>query len=407
MQDQDSRRAIVQRMIDAGESEDNIALVIRSFQPVTSSPRKPESTLDRMKAGATMGLQATGQLEGVRALRNLVRRENWPMLAGGAAGLATGGLGAVPAMAIAAGAGALGRGAAMMDEASDTGSEPASVGQMAQDIGIEGATQGALEGAGRGIVAGGQKVANVLMRRALGPSKAAGLKYGDLPQQALDRRAMVSERGAEKMQGIREATQARKVNAINTARPVSILTSPIKRGAADQTIDTAVGQQLAGLRSTMDPSPAVARFGGGRPGISLPESELAKRQLDTVTDAARQATRMGKRPTLGDAERIALSREILESQDQIVPGMRAMNRDISQAMGLEQAIRQRVAMPGAGLADEAAIMGSLVDPRMALSRVIREPQALSALSILINELSKGGKVAPAVARGLMLTSRDQ
>lgn len=284
---------------------------------------------------------------------------------------------------------------------------PETMGDVANNAGAEILQQGGMELLGPVISHGGRGVANVFMRRALGPSKAAGLKYGDLPGQALDRRTLVSEGGADKAQGIREAAQARKVSAIENARPVSILTAPIKRGAADQTIDAAVGQQIAGMRPTMDPSHVVERFGAGRPGISLKESELAKKQFDNATDAARQAKRMGKRPQLGDEERIALSREILESQDQVVPGMRQMNRDIGQSFGLEQAIRQRIAQPGAGLADEAAIMGSMVDPRMALSRVIREPQALSAVAILVNELSKGGRVTPTAIRALLASSHAQ
>ena len=355
--------------------------------------------MDGIKAGASEALRDFSLIPGgpnARQIRNLVRRENWPMLAGGAGAMLGGPVGSVLM-------GAAGKAAQIMA----SGEEPESVGEMVADIGISGAIQGGLEGVGRGIVSGGKKVANVFMRRALGPSKAAGLKYGDLPQQAIDRGVVVSEGGAEKVRGIREAAQGRKVDAINTARPVSILTEPIKRGAADQTIDTAVGQRLAGMRPTMDPSPAVERFGGGRPGMSLAETELAKRQLDNATTAAHQATRMGKRPSLGDAERIALAREILESQGAVVPGMRDMNREISQSMGLEQAIRQRIAQPGSGLADEAAIMGSMIDPRMALSRIVREPQALSALSLLINQLSKGGTVAPTAARGLLITSRDR
>lgn len=404
---QDRTQQIVQRMIDAGESEEAIASVIRELsKPATSSPRKPadqESLSTKISAGADL---AASTIPGGKFIRNLVRRENWPMLAGGAFALGTGGLGAVPAIGAAALGGMTGKAAQMMTDAVE-GQEPESVGAMVSDIGIEGGKQGVIEGAGRGVVAGGRRLATGLMRRALGPTKAASMKYPNMLDDALDQRVLVSEGGAGKAQGIREAAQSTKVDAINNARPVSILTNPIKRGAADQTIDVAVGQQLAGMRPTMNPSPAVERFGGGRPGISLPESELAKKQLDNATTAAHQAQRMGKRPALGDAERMALAREILESQDAVVPGMRGMNRNISNAMGLEQAIKQRVAQPGSGLADEAALMGSLIDPRMALSRIVREPQALSALAILVNELKKTGKVAPTAVRSLLMTSRDK
>lgn len=413
---QDRTQQIVQRMIEAGESEQDIAAVIQQLQakPKTREEQfdeatapihrlmrgdpaeRPKTIPDMLATGVSLLPQTKflGAAKGIathgpRIVSNLVQR--FPRLANAA--IRSGG---------AAGAG--GVGSLLRSGMDDT---PESMGDVATNAALEMGKQGGLELLGPGMEHGGRWVARTGMNRALGPSKAASIKYGDLPSQALDRRVLVSEGGANKMESIREAAQGRKVDAINNARPVSILTNPIKRGAAGQTVDTAVGQQIAGMRPTMAPSHVVDRFGGGRPGISLPESELAKRQLDNAADAAHQAKRMGKRPSLGDAERIALSREILESQDQIVPGMRGMNREISQSMGLEQAIKQRVAQPGSGLADEAALMGSMVDPRIALSRIIREPQALSAFSILVNELSKGGKVAPAALRSLLVTSRDR
>jgi len=294
---------------------------------------------------------------------------------------------------------------------------PESMGDVADNALMEMGKQGVVQLLNPAITSGGRGIARAFMRRGLGVSKPAAKKYvtadgKDLIDEALDRRVLVTKGGFgfKKAQGMRQSAQAQKVDAINNARPVTILTEPIQRGAADQTIDTAVGQQIAGMRPTMDPSPAVARFGGGRPGISLQESELAKRQLDNAAEAAHQAKRMGKPPSLEDAEGIALSDEILKSQDAIVPGMRGMNREIRQTMGLENAVRDRLAQPATGMADDAtgAVLGMGGDPATALSlRALRGPAALSALANLINELSKGGRVAPAAARALMMTSRDK
>jgi hypothetical protein len=398
MQDRDQLDAIIQRMIAAGESDDDIGLVIQSMQ--TEASHKP---------AGNPAFDLTAKAPGATTkLRTVTRRENWPTLAAGLASGFTGPLGALRATGIAFGAGAAARGIDKLTDANDD-----SAGDVLKSMGTDGAIQGALEAGGRGVIsAGGRALASGVMRRALGPSKAAGMKYGDLPGQMLDRRALVTPGplGLQKIQTAREAAQQAKVSAINSARPVSILTGPIRRGAADRTLTQAGGQRLAGMRDTIEPTAAIRRFGmgGSRPdaGLSLQESELAKQALDASNDAAFQAQRMGRRPRLADAERMALAKEIGVSQQAVVPKLKGINQEIRQTMGLENAIRGRLAQPATGIADDLAMGIAPSNPGVLALRALRGPAAMSTIANLINQLSKTGKVAPNAVRALLATSRD-
>jgi hypothetical protein len=402
-------------------NDDQIADFITTYeqqstpQPVTSSPRRPadqESLSTKMSAGADL---AAKNLPGGKFVRNLIRRENWPMLAGGAAGLATGGLGAVPAIGAAALGGMTGKAAQMMTDGAE-GKEPESVGAMVRDIGIEGGKQGAIEGMGRGIVAGGRAVARGTMRRALGAPKGAMEKYTtaqgkDLIDEALDRGVRVTKGGFQKVHTARTGAQDAKAALVEQMHDrVSILTNPIKRQAAEKTLPDAVGQRLAGLRDTMDPTPAVSAFGGGRPGLKPGELELAKKALDADTAAAHQAVRMGRKPALDDMERMALAQGANDSMEVVAPGYRAKNQEIRQLMGLENAIRGRLAQPATGLADDitaGVISAGGSTPEALAMRALRGPAALSNIAALVAQLAKGGKVAPAAVRSLLVSSHER
>ena len=100
----------------------------QDMKPVTSSPRREPSTMDGIKAGASEALRDFSLIPGgpnARQIRNLVRRENWPMLAGGAGAMLGGPVGSVLM-------GAAGKAAQIMA----SGEEPESVGEMVADIGI-------------------------------------------------------------------------------------------------------------------------------------------------------------------------------------------------------------------------------------------------------------------------------
>jgi hypothetical protein len=382
-------------------NDDQIAEFITAYeQPETPEARKPESALDRMKAGATMGLQATGQLEGVRALRNLVRRENWPMLAGGAGAM----LGGIPGAALG---GALGKAAQI--QSGDT--EPESVGAMMGDIATEGAIQGGLEGVGRGAGKLLSVAGNWGMRRALAPTAAMNNKYGDLAGMALDKRINVSKSGLGKVTNLKRAASGVKDAAIRNADSrAEILTEPIRRGATQDTMEVSLGERLLGETPGVGSTDVVTNFAPNRTALKPSELEIAKRRLDARTNLARNARRAGTGgESLADAERIALTNQAMQSLETVVPNIRSLNREIMDNKGLETAIKRRLGMPGTGLMDEGVIASAgtgMLGP-MGMARVLREPKVLSALSILINDLAKGAKVTPNVARGLMLTSRDQ
>jgi len=396
MQDRDQLDAIIQRMIAAGESDEDIGLVIQSMQAEAS--HKPAAPLH---PHARVGKMVT----------NVLRRENWPMLAGGAGGL----IGGIPGAALG---GTMGKFAQMQAEGMD-GKEPESVGGMLKDASVSGGVQGALEGGGRALAWGGGKVAHTLMNRALGPSKAANAKYGvgpegDLAQQMLNRNRRVSVASADKEQAAREAAQGIKSVTNRRLHDMTTPTQPIRDAAARRTGDAAEGEALlAGRFTGRQPTRTITNFArrpeGASDVMSFPEIEKSLRVLNTKTDAARRqiAGPNARTPRLQDAENIALSKELRATQDAVSPVFQRTNSDIRAGFGRENAIRQRLQTPGSGLADETAIFGSMVDPRMAIGRIIREPQMLSTIALLVNQLSKTGKVAPNVARALLASSHDR
>lgn len=420
MQGQDARRAIVQRMIDAGESEENIATVIQSFG--ASSPRKEPTLRERMNATPVLGAPSSEDGDSLPSVLATMASMTPP-------GRVARGVMAAPrvistlarvgpkwgnAMVNAARAGGAGGAGSLVRSGIDD--KPETLPQALQTAAGQVGLQGGLQLGGSAIEAGGRSVARGTMRRALGAPKGAMEKYQtpegkDLIDEALDRGVRVTKGGFQKIQAQRTGAQDGKAGIVDKMHDrVSILTDPIKRQAAEKTLPDAVGQRLAGLRDTMDPTPAISAFGGGRPGLKPGELELAKKALDADTSAAHQAVRMGRKPALDDMERMALAKGANESMEAVAPGYRALNQEIRQTMGLENAVRGRLAQPATGLADDitaGVISAGGSTPEALALRALRGPAALSHVAALVAQLAKGGKVAPAALRSLLVTSRDR
>lgn len=227
------RHAVVQRMIDAGESEDNIALVIREF-PKESTPDKSSWT------------------------------DSLPTI-GGIAGSLVGGSKMSPVgMALAGVGGAAGEAFRQVADSvrGDFSDVPETVGGRLRRIGEEGLRQGGLEGVGRGVGAAvvrpiakaiygtALRPSMALMREAGNGKKLAGLKR--IVSQGFDDRVMPSGMGIDRAsklvsQSADEATQ------IAAKSPATVQASRVFQRATDDQAKRSTSELLnAGVTPKTD-----------------------------------------------------------------------------------------------------------------------------------------------------------
>lgn len=180
---------------------------------------------------------------------------------GGAAGGIIGGIGgAVGGMGVGGLTGAMG-GAALGGAAGEAllqlanrlrGAEsPSTPLEAARQIGMEGATQGALEAIGGGLTRGAMGVGRALYRSALNPSVAIqrGFDVPALVEQGLTRRILPTGRGLAKAELAREASGVRTAGLIGAAEakgapPVSI---PAQIGPAFEPSMVRAGERASAL----------------------------------------------------------------------------------------------------------------------------------------------------------------
>jgi hypothetical protein len=319
-----------------------------------------------------------------------------------AASAATMGAGAIPAVLATAGAGATG---SLVRSAIDE--RPETLPQALWRAGETGLVEGALEGGGRAVGGLLQGAAHIGMNRALSPHQAITDKYGDVVGEALRQRTPVSAGGlATVKERLLRGLKVKRAAQAN-ARPTTLLTDTMRRNAVAETAPLREELRLSGVRRSADPTPAIEGFADGAKGLSIHNSEVAKRGLDSATDSAYRAQQFGKPVTLRSQEQQALAREIRKGQELVVPGINAMNAENQMNYGLISALKKRLSKPNSGIADEGTLLAATFDPRALISRAIREPQTLSLLSIALNELGKTGRMSPNLVRALLSASHPE
>jgi hypothetical protein len=175
----DQLRDIVSRMVEAGESEADIAAVIQRLSaslpdPVTS--HEPAPPKDYAKFGPMQGMMRDQDERDSRG-----GLEHAPMI-GGSIGAA---LGNVPGAVIGGAAGTLVRDLARANRG-DPNTPTTALG-AAQNVGTEGAIQGALEGGGRLVGKGLGAIGHGLMRGTIPKNIAKDFADVDIAQTMLDR----------------------------------------------------------------------------------------------------------------------------------------------------------------------------------------------------------------------------
>jgi len=204
------QKAIVQRMIDAGESEENIATVIQHFKTTTQEPKKVSGGYGTL---ATIGDFITSLPK--KAYDNL------PAVGGAVGGTIGGiggtafglGFGGVPGAAGGAAlGGAAGEAVHQLGERLSGRSAPATVTEAALRVGGQGALQGGLTLAGGAAAKGAGIVGQRLMQSAVKPAYRTveqAVKNAEMPRvikTLLDEGVNVTQGGIAKIQRLLGAT---------------------------------------------------------------------------------------------------------------------------------------------------------------------------------------------------------
>jgi hypothetical protein len=336
----DELEAIVQRMIDAGESEENIAAVIKEYhaQPAPAAPSMADSLLADNPNLPWMA-------RGGQAIARFAK--NKPATAGAiAGGLAvapfTGGASVPAAMAMSGLGSAGGAGLGLIAEQMGTG-RPKAAGDVAKEMAIQGATGAAGEGIGRGLVTVAGKVAPHLARAILKPSKALQREYGqdELIESFLKEgvpvgqsatvggRAKASAATADQMLADAQAAGAGPVSI----RPVAAEMRPLMDKAQTR---VRLGQA--------DESPSIvgrirAMRGANPQGIPLTVAQEMKREAQGQATRAFRAADAGTVVNdMGAHTDKAVATGLKHGIEARVPAVKDVNANTQRLMGLEEAL---------------------------------------------------------------------
>lgn len=376
----DQLETIVQRMIDAGEPEENIAAVIRHMK--AQAPAPPPVTMQQLAAQGPSAMRAT---KGQAFKQTLQAAKENPgatgaMIAGAAAAPFTGGLSLGPAMAAEAGIGVGGALAGHGVKAAATRELP-SAGEVGRDV----LTQGAI-GAG-GPLAGAtlRGMGNVLYRGAALPVKQF-LKYGNLVQKGLDAGVPISASGLKKVEGMAAEAKAAKASALADADQRVVFRA---KAIADDTADALAKDSVAEMRAG-NPSPAkqygarLQRFQAANPDGTLTPSALdsVKATLDNQTGLGYRKIRAKEPLTAAERGKMELSHAASRAEESAIPNYRQLNRDKMDAEGLRRMVDRRInPVAGGGnqgLENAMVIIGGL---HSLPARVAMLPQVLSRAAI--------------------------
>lgn len=378
---QDDLQSIVQRMVSAGESEEDIALVIKHYQPATPTGAPDTAPAKPLPAAALP--QILGQ-----KIIDLVR--NHPVETAATAGAIaavplTGGTSLLPMAAAAGLGGAGGAGLGLIGQAAVQGKGPTSASGVAGEM----ATQGALQAAGEGL---GPLVGGTLRMAGRGLYRGAALpinqlaKYGDLIAEGLEKRIPVSKSGLAKASGLADAAKGAKAAALTNA---DTRATHLARGVADDARSTlrvfARKDAKAGLGNRMaDFEAQLDEFVANNPDGTLTPSALdeVKRTWDDASGGAYQKLR--KKEPLSPQERftVEMGQAASRAQQDVIPQYRALNKDVMTAEGVKRLIGRRV-NPGSsggnqGLENAMTMLGGI---GALPARLMMLPPVLSRLGI--------------------------
>jgi hypothetical protein len=356
----DDQKSVVQRMIDAGESEQNIATVIQNFTPMAS--HEPD--------------QRTWMDTAVDAL---------PMVGGMVGGLVRGPMGSAAGGMI---------GSRVKQYANAVrGEEPLPPqGEALKRMAGDAMQQGVADLGGRAISGTLRLVGKGLYRAGALPLLGTTQKYGDLVQKGLDMGVPVTKGGVAKAEAIKQGVQATKQAAISAADQRAMLSTQGLAGDAVSSVAPALElERKAGLGDStqmmVDRANNLLRANG--PGMKPSEAEAVKSTLDNVIGGAVKKVRMREPITPDERMNMALSKAIGTAQESIVPEYKALNRQIMDAEGVRKMLVRRL-QGNQGL-ENALTMAA--GPAAIPARVAMLPGVASTAGIAVNRLGRAPEAA--------------
>jgi hypothetical protein len=394
-------KAIVERMVTAGEPEENIKLVIQHYK----APATPGGEFANVKAGGSSGLTAPAEPAGRTWTDTAV---DLLPAAGGLVGGVVGGLGGtVLGMGVGGVPGSVG-GAALGGAGGEAAKQlinrargdqaPATATQAAADIGIQGGIQGAGELVGLGAAKVASKAAPWLMNRALNLTDKLSREFPNLSKTMIEKSLTVTNGGLEKARGLLRAAKGEANAALQTAHaagatvPIDAATSGLKR-----TLSTVMnGDDIEGGLATL--AAVERKIGAGRAAALTPmEADALKTSLQTQSKALYTAAKMGAgRPNVSvKAQALAdMAASLNQSLGDITTqagatGYRAANAEAAEAIGAVRGITKGI-RPGANLYQ------AMVRPGVgAVSGGVLGSQADGAKGAAVGALVGGALTSPA------------
>jgi hypothetical protein len=353
----DQLTAIVGRMVAAGESEENIAAVIRQMStPAVSHEAEPRTTTDLVE----------------QALRS--------------------------------------KGVEMSPESR----------QMNERM-AEGAMGGGVTSAAPGAATGGVKVLQGLGKRLysglLKPSKAVKQEFGDVVPGLLEKRRLITRGGAEAAEGAVEQSakvaddmiaNAPKPSPGVSARRVVQEFRPVK-DAVQARVDAGVSpaSELSKVTDRAKRIRGTARQSGGR--IDPQRAQTLKRTSQDAAQGAYRQMERGNAKMLGTDDLLdaATARGFKGGLEDIVPGIGAQNQATQRLIGESRALTDAVGrtsnhLPFGSVSDLAAMGAGMANPALGIAGKLSTMAGPgSAIAVLMNEVGKRG-MDDAMQRALMV-----
>lgn len=395
----DPLETIVQRMIDAGEPEENIATVIRHFKTQPAQPPQERSWTDTVVDALPM---AGGSLGG------LLGAAGGPLTAMGGAALGGGGGEAFKQLINRA------RGA-------DVPSTPMGA---AADIGMSGAVQGGIEGLTRGTGRLITRGAARLYQSALKPSVAIRQEFPNVVQTGLREGIPITSRGTQKA-GRLLTSSARQADDLVAKASGAAPISPREIVRELRPVRDAAKQRAAiGLADDTPEIAARARaLARQHPqGIPVPRAQALKRTAqDQAQTAYNTMNRGGTVRTVDPQMNQAVARGLRSGIEQRVPEVAGVNARTQDLIGLTRALEAaegRIgnnlpqAIGARGLLGAAAGGGTYAatgDPTLgamagAGSLLLSNPGSASNIARLMNRTGRSAQspLAPQALRAALL-----
>lgn len=330
---------IVERMVAAGESEADIALVIQSYKP--AAPAQPAQAPGFLDDNAGLPMMARAGLGVLRFVKNNPAQAG--AIAGGlAAAPLTGATSLIPAMAASGLGAAGGAGVGLAAQQIATG-KPQTAGNVAGTMAKEGALAVTGEGIGRGLTTIAGKVAPKIARAVMKPSKSLQNEFGadNLTDAFLAERVPVGQSGTITARAKDSAATADKM----IAEAESGGSGPVSLRSVAQELRPVVDKAKTRIRlGQADETPTIvgrlrAMRGANPEGIPLTVAQEMKREAQGMAERGFRAADSGNvLNDLGAHADKAVATGLRQGIEARVPGVRDVNANTQRLIGLEQAL---------------------------------------------------------------------